>query len=504
MTTFIHDVSFLVPTADLAATRTALAAATGRSSDASVSLPQVTVSGTNYYSGCLALSDSGKTSFKSFLDASASRKYVIKTHGSDLVTSASTAESAYVGQFANIKQLGQTLDNAATVATTLNTAWTYWKTNFIDGSGRVLNPDVYRGGSFVPGWLTEGQSYAMHKAVVNNDQTTFDLVWNWTKANLQVQVSNPNSKPFGKLFWWAKYQSDGVISYGTVPDGDVLIAYTLLLAHERGWTPASGPSYLAQAQEIMPQMWTYYVHGRGKVIPSAGLSHPTASSAMPTYVMASTDPDSTYLWLDANGVLVHSNYLMTPCFRKFSEYDTANAAGWAQLADDSYDLIEGSVGLEAFGVPEGKSLPPETFLVDWTTGKPKQTNQTGSKDDHKYGTSRWFWLAGQDALNGSTRAIEHLRWWQDHDGYEAYYRVNGNLPTQWYESGNVLGSSGDVHVAALAGYTGLFNPAKARALYDRIQAAAWNVAGYWEYTGEYFIESIFYYHLCQLARPAVY
>jgi len=60
----------------------------------------------------------------------------------------------------------------------LAAAWSGYKDRFIQPDGRVI--DLQRDQVTT----SEGQSYAMLRAVWMNDRPTFDMTWRWTQDNL--------------------------------------------------------------------------------------------------------------------------------------------------------------------------------------------------------------------------------------------------------------------------------------------------------------------------------
>jgi cellulose synthase (UDP-forming) len=69
----------------------------------------------------------------------------------------------------------------------LSALWSFYKFHYVDG-GRVVSLDE-------DGITTsEGQGYAMLRAVWSDDSATFDSTWEWTKQHLQVRED--------RLFAW--------------------------------------------------------------------------------------------------------------------------------------------------------------------------------------------------------------------------------------------------------------------------------------------------------------
>ncbi len=104
--------------------------------------------------------------------------------------------------------------------------WHLYKTMFINDDGRVIDTGNQNNSH------SEGQGWGMLFAVKNNDQSSFELIWQWTQENLQIRQD--------QLFvWrWELNQSDKTINGHTpdknnATDGDLYIAWALLRAGQR-------------------------------------------------------------------------------------------------------------------------------------------------------------------------------------------------------------------------------------------------------------------------------
>jgi len=103
--------------------------------------------------------------------------------------------------------------------------WTLWDSyaaRFIDGQGRVIDP---QGGART---TSEGQAYAMFFALADNDRVRFDQVLAWTQANLaagDLQTHLP-------AWLWGR-NKDGewkTLDPNPASDADVWLAYDLIEA----------------------------------------------------------------------------------------------------------------------------------------------------------------------------------------------------------------------------------------------------------------------------------
>src|SRR6266545_2766549 len=99
--------------------------------------------------------------------------------------------------------------------------WASYKAHFVE-RGRVVDH------SSDARTTSEGQGYALLRAVYADDRAAFDEVWNWTKTNLQ--------QPSGLLAWHYGKRPDGssgVLDAGAATDGDQDAALALLFANKR-------------------------------------------------------------------------------------------------------------------------------------------------------------------------------------------------------------------------------------------------------------------------------
>ncbi len=99
--------------------------------------------------------------------------------------------------------------------------WRTYKAAFLAPEGRIVDASQ-KGASH-----SEGQGTGMLLAAAAGDRESFDLLWRWTRSNLQ--------RPDGLFFW--KYDpaaADPITDPNDASDGDLLIAWALLRA-SRDW-----------------------------------------------------------------------------------------------------------------------------------------------------------------------------------------------------------------------------------------------------------------------------
>ena len=108
---------------------------------------------------------------------------------------------------------------------------------------------------------SEGQAYAMLRAVWANDRPSFDEVWRWTREHLQVRGDR-------LLAWRLK---GAVLDRNAATDADQDAALALVLASRR-WGERR---YLDDARAILADVWAR------EVIVAGGRPFPTAGNWAP-------------------------------------------------------------------------------------------------------------------------------------------------------------------------------------------------------------------------------
>jgi len=125
----------------------------------------------------------------------------------------------------------------------LSADWESFKAKFMRNNEYIVDPyNNYR-------VTSEAQGYGMLIAVLNNDKGTFEKMLNWTINNLQRE---------DKLFSW-HWNGGKVIDKNNALDGDLFIAYSLLIAY-KSWKDEKYNSLFNQIlpaikQHILPILW---------------------------------------------------------------------------------------------------------------------------------------------------------------------------------------------------------------------------------------------------------
>jgi endo-1,4-beta-D-glucanase Y/4-amino-4-deoxy-L-arabinose transferase-like glycosyltransferase len=213
----------------------------------------------------------------------------------------------------------------------LSKTWAGYKGRFVE-DGRVVDP---RTGQQT---TSEGQAYAMLRAVYMDDKEAFDEVWKWTEENLRVRED-------GLLAWQYGGRPDEVSSVtdeNTATDADTDAALALLFAAKR-W---EAPEYEREALEILRGIWEQ------ETTDISGDRVVTAGS------WARGD--------DGGPVVVNPSYFAPYAYRIFAEADPDH--DWMDLVDSSYGILERIRASSEFGGEAG--LAPNWLALDPQTGEP--------------------------------------------------------------------------------------------------------------------------------------
>lgn len=290
----------------------------------------------------------------------------------------------------------------------LENSWKFYKANFIKSYGQVVDPNTLN-------TTSEGQSYAMLRAVWLGDKETFDGVWAWTRDHLQYRLQD-------RLFsWlWIGNGNGKVADSATASDADQDIALALLFAYGRWGEEA----YLNSAKEIIEDIWEREVVRIGRRY----------------YLIAGSGADRN------DGYLVNPSYLSPATYRIFAEVDTKHP--WIKLAEDSYHL------LNELGTQTNNStyLPPNWIFIDKQTGKINSAVRfTNDKESDFYGFDafRIMWRVSLDARwFNSQEAIAYLqkvsrffeKEWRENKKYVAIYSISGEAKSNFVSLSNSVGA----------------------------------------------------------------
>jgi endoglucanase len=184
--------------------------------------------------------------------------------------------------------------------------WQAFKKDFLSEDGRVIDHYQHQRSH------SEGQGYGLLLAIGSNDREAFDLIWAWTKNNLQVRESD-------HLFAWSWGNRDGswsVLDYNNATDGDQLIAWALFQAYER-WGIEEYRESALEITDSIRELLVWRREERSCLIPG-------------------------YYGFDADKSLVlNPSYFIFTALQKFADYDRKDF--WENVYQDSLTILKESL-----------------------------------------------------------------------------------------------------------------------------------------------------------------
>ena len=248
----------------------------------------------------------------------------------------------------------------------LRESWDAYLERFIQQDGRVIDHSA-------AGITTsEGQAYAMLRAVWIGDRQTFDKTFTWARNNLNSGIRSDN-------LWAWKWGKDAegkwrVLDKAFASDADQDAALALILA-SRVWKDSR---YADHARAILRDLWT------------SG----TVEAAGQRYLLAG---DSL-----CNGPIcrINPSYYAPYAYRVFGAFD--GNADWSRLVDSSYHLLGIVSGFADTG------LPADWVQLNTSTGVISRASEKDSS--FSYDAFRVYWRIELDReLFRDPRADQYLR-----------------------------------------------------------------------------------------------
>ena len=273
----------------------------------------------------------------------------------------------------------------------LSNTWEDYKERFVEG-GRVVDP---KSGGIT---TSEGQAYAMLRAVYMDDREAFDEIWGWTQQNLQPSANSLLSWKYGEL----SNGTQGVTDPNTATDADTDAALALLFAAKK----FDAPEYEEEALEMLDSVWE-------EETTVVGTARTGEKRVMVAGNWARGDGSGT-----VSQTVVNPSYLSPYAYKIFAEADPSHR--WDNLADTSYEILERIGASAKFGGEAG--IVPNWVAIDPETAEPLPARLEGlPTDEFSFDASRVPWRIGLDYL-----------WFQDDRALDVL--ENLSLPREEIES----------------------------------------------------------------------
>jgi len=248
----------------------------------------------------------------------------------------------------------------------LQQSWAAYRQRFIQSDGRVIDWEANERST------SEGQAYAMLRAVMMGDRDTFDRTLQWAENNLKRQR---DGKPIDSLWaWkWGKNQQGQwmIVDPNFASDADVDAITALILASRR-WQHRP---YLELAQIKLQDLWNL----------STVADYRTGAQQR-RYLL----PGPATSFQKKTIIQLNPSYFSPASFRLFAQVDKSR--NWISLVHSSYQVLQQAKTLSQTG------LPNDWILLDLTTGIP-QALLTPNPGTSEYGFDayRVWWRLAIDA-----------------------------------------------------------------------------------------------------------
>ncbi|MGK7890340.1 MAG: glycosyl hydrolase family 8, partial [Leptolyngbyaceae cyanobacterium] len=294
----------------------------------------------------------------------------------------------------------------------LQDSWQVYRDRFIQDDGRVIDREAQ------DRTVSEGQAYAMLRAVMVNDPVTFEATLNWAEGNLLRQ--DATGAKVDHLWAWKWGQqwdgSWGILDENFASDADLDAVTALIFAAQR-W---NRPDYLELAQVKLADLWNLSTID----IPNAATEEGHQRYLLPGPIAAFQQDNFTYL---------NPSYYAPYAFRLFAQVDPTR--DWMALVDTSYLSLEQSASVSAAG------LPSDWVALDNTTGTyqvvspPPPLNSVYSFDAFRV----WWRIALDYLMFQAPEAKEYLTTylpdlesrWRSRQAIAAVIDSNGNATVDY-------------------------------------------------------------------------
>lgn len=338
----------------------------------------------------------------------------------------------------------------------LEQSWTVYREQFIQDDGRVIDYEASDRST------SEGQAYAMLRAVLINDPKTFALTLNWAENNLRRLDAQGEPTDQLWLWLWGKDKAGrwGPIDRNFASDAD-LDAITALILASRRW---NRPDYLELAQLKLQDLWQF-----------STVVGPKGDRYLLPGPVAAFMPSPTTLHLNPS-------YLAPYAFRLFAQIDPDQ--DWLSLVDSSYQVLEKSAQISAVG------LPSDWIALNTLTGEFQPLSQSSKLQSvYSFDAYRVWWRVALDAAwFQSPEALSYLR--RSTTYLQTLWRSSSRLPAQLNRQGKATVSyEATSQYAMLYPAFRLINPDLAQQLLEQKLIPRYN-QGIWDDESAYYTQNL--------------
>jgi endoglucanase len=315
---------------------------------------------------------------------------------------------------------------AQTPSPTLDQSWKAYVSRFIQADGRVID---HKGGGIS---TSEGQAYAMLRAVWMRDRAVFDRTYQWARDNLNAGIRTD------RLWAWKWGRGETgkwhVLDRAFASDADQDAALALLLAY-RTWRDER---YVQDARATLADLWRLGTIEVGRT----------------RYLLAGDT------LCQGRSCRINPSYAAPYAYRIFAAFDAER--NWSALVDSSYALLDRVSRLSS------TRLPADWVILDTATGVLSASTEKDSA--FSYDAFRVYWrIAADRELFRDPRADRYLK--DTLPWLTARWKETGTLPAVIAPTGKSLATYESLEMfGALMPAWRTSDPQVASAVHRKLQA----------------------------------
>ncbi|BAU41182.1 glycosyl hydrolase family 8 [Leptolyngbya sp. O-77] len=360
-------------------------------------------------------------------------------------------------------------------------SWSAYRERFIQQDGRVIDWEADERTT------SEGQAYAMLRAVFIDDPETFAQTLNWAEENLQRLDASGKRRDNLWAWKWGK-DADGnwtILDENFASDADIDAVTALILAARR-W---NRPDYLQLARIKLRDLWTLST----VAVP---LHSARSSNSQPAREQRYLLPGPKEAFQPQPDLLhLNPSYLAPYAFRLFAQVD--GDRNWMSLVDSSYKILRESSQLSS------AKLPSDWVALNTTTGSYIPLRPPSPiRSIYGFDAYRVWWRVGIDAQwFNEPAAWEYLQ--QHLPSLESKWKTQQKIPAQIDLQGQPL-----VPYESTSQYGMLFaafqltNPQIAEQIYQQKILPVYQ-NGFWDNNSAYYAQNLAWFGLLASTDVAV-
>lgn len=336
-------------------------------------------------------------------------------------------------------------------------SWQVYRQRFVQADGRVIDREANDRST------SEGQAYALLRAVWIDDRDTFDRVLQWSETNLQRRDVDGNRTDSLWAWKWGQRPDGnwGTIDRNFASDGDIDAITALIWASKR-WNQ---PQYLDLARQKLTDLWNLS-------------TLPSPQNASLRYLLPG--PRDAFQ-PQPSRVYLNPSYFAPYAFRLFAQVDPER--NWLGLVESSYQV------LGAIGQLSAKGLPSDWVLLDPATGKVERATTGSLQSRYGFDAYRVWWRVALDATwFNEPRAIRYLQ--QQLQPLQQQWQAQQTIPAQIDLQGKPLVDyESTAQYAMLYAAFRLTNSTIATAIYQQKLMPTYR-DGFWDNDAAYYVQNL--------------